>query len=223
MTRHSRPLLITECVLLAIGTVLLATYSAALVDRLVMSRYALREFDKSAPVVSRDPGSLPIPNIGEEIVDFSLWSRKRILGFQESLSISIEPPVAAFEIERLNIQVPVFEGTEEVVLNRGIGWIPGTAPPGQSGNTGLAGHRDGFFRGLKDIVPGDLMRLATRESVATYTVDEIEIVTPDNVSVLAPRASPSLTLVTCYPFYFVGKAPQRFIVHAALKEQKDVN
>ena len=108
----------------------------------------------------------------------------------------------------------MFEGTDDLVLNRGLGWIVGTARPGDTGNIGIAGHRDGFFRGLKDIAAGDTMELETQGRRATYVVDEIEIVTPEQVEVLKPRAAPAITLVTCYPFYFIGDAPRRFIVHA---------
>ena len=119
----------------------------------------------------------------------------------------------------------MFEGTDDLALNRGVGWIAGTARPGEAGNgnIGIAGHRDGFFRGFKDILLGDEVELSTLEGVSFYAVDSIEIVSPDNVTVLRPRGVPSLTLVTCYPFYFVGDAPQRFIVHATLKRQVGAN
>ena len=90
---------------------------------------------------------------------------------------------------------------------------------GESGNIGIAGHRDGFFRALKDIAMGDLITLSSRTATTTYSVDQIEIVTPEDVSVLAPRAGPSVTLVTCYPFYYSGDAPQRFIVHGIEKQE----
>jgi LPXTG-site transpeptidase (sortase) family protein len=117
----------------------------------------------------------------------------------------------------LSFRAPFFAGTDDLVLNRGVGWIIGTAKPGESGNIGIAGHRDGFFRGLKDILVGDAVELTTAKEQATYIVDQIEIVSPESVEVLQPRGVPSLTLVTCYPFYFVGSAPQRYIVHATLK------
>ena len=125
--------------------------------------------------------------------------------------------MAVLGIGKLRLRVPVFEGTDDLVLNRGLGWIDGTARPGERGNIGIAGHRDGFFRGLKDIAVGDAMELETLGKRATYVVDEIEIVAPEQVEVLRPRAAPAITLVTCYPFYFVGDAPQRFIVHATLR------
>jgi sortase A len=132
--------------------------------------------------------------------------------------------MAVLKIAKLKLRVPVFEGTSDLILNRGVGWIEGTAKPGDAGNgnIGMAGHRDGFFRGFKDIALGDEVELSTLGSVKLYAVDSTEIVDPENVGVLRPRGVPSLTLVTCYPFYFVGDAPQRFIVHATLKRQVQV-
>jgi sortase A len=96
-----------------------------------------------------------------------------------------------------------------------VGWIEGTAAPGTDGNCAVAGHRDGFFRRLQDIELGDEIEVETLEGSRTYVVDDLTIVDPSNVAVLAERDLPSVTLVTCYPFYFVGSAPQRFIVHAS--------
>jgi sortase A len=151
-------------------------------------------------------------------VDFGLWSEKRIEAYKQLLSAKFEAPIALLTIRRLSLEVPVFEGTEEPVLNRGVGWILDTAKPGEGGNIGIAGHRDGFFRCLKDIQIGDRIELATPDQKTTYTVDAIQIVIPEDVSVLLPRKRPALTLVTCYPFYFIGSAPMRFIVHASIEE-----
>jgi sortase A len=101
-----------------------------------------------------------------------------------------------------------------VNLNRGLGWIEGTAPPGGKGNSGIAGHRDGFFRPLKDIALNDVIDLKTHDGMHRFVVQDLQIVDPSNVSVLDPSREPTITLVTCYPFYFVGSAPKRFIVRA---------
>ncbi len=93
--------------------------------------------------------------------------------------------------------------------------------PGQEGNIGIAGHRDGFFRVLKDIGPGDTIELVTASRRDVYTVDQIVLVSPSDVSVLQARAGRSLTLVTCYPFYFIGSAPQRYIVQASVRNSDD--
>ena len=108
------------------------------------------------------------------------------------------------------------EGTDDLSLNRAVGHIAGTPRPGENGNVGIAGHRDGFFRGLKDVSTGDTIEIVTPDGVDKYVIDEITVVNPTDVSVLAPRAQPSVTLVTCYPFYFIGSAPQRYIVRASL-------
>jgi sortase A len=150
-------------------------------------------------------------------VDTSLWSDKRIRAYSTSLSHAFGTPLAVLAIPKLHLEVPVFEGTDDLTLDRGVGRIVGTAHPGQPGNLGIAGHRDGFFRGLKDIAPGDEIKLVLPDAVATYVVDEITVVTPQDVSVLQPRPVSSITLVTCFPFYFVGSAPERYIVSASLR------
>jgi len=205
-----------QYLLLAGGIVLLAASGLALVDRSVSSRVALRAFDQARAVASAREGPRSQPSPAEEAVDFSLWSEKRIREYHESLSIEKRLPLAVLAIDKLRLRVPVFDGTDDLALNRGAGWIAGTARPGEAGNVGIAAHRDGFFRGLKDIVVGDAIQLTTLAGQATYVVERIEIVSPERFDVLRPGASPSLTLVTCYPFYFVGDAPQRFIVHATL-------
>ena len=150
--------------------------------------------------------------------DFSLWSEKRIEGYKESLVEHIGPPLAILRVAKIHLEVPVLDGTDDLILNRGVGRIAGTARVGSSDNVGIAGHRDGFFRGLKDLAVGDTMDLVTPSSTETYVVDKIQIVDPKDVSVLRPAKVPSLTLVTCYPFYFIGSAPQRYIVHASISD-----
>ena len=129
-------------------------------------------------------------------------------------------PLAVLRIPRLQLEVAVLEGTDELTLNRAVGHIEDTAAPGTNGNSGIAGHRDGFFRVLKDINTGDSMELETQRGVDVYRIERTWIVQPDDVSVLDPTATRSVTLVTCYPFYFIGSAPQRFIVRAVLVSSK---
>lgn len=154
---------------------------------------------------------------------FELWSEKRIREFQQSLQQETAPPLGVLYIERLGIEVPVYNGTDEFVLNRGVGRIKGTASIDGPGNLGIAGHRDGFFRGLKDIQNGDVLKLQTIHGAMQYRVGSTVIVDPDDVSVLAPTNGRTLTLVTCYPFYFVGHAPKRFIVQATAEPQIAMN
>jgi len=122
--------------------------------------------------------------------------------------------VGRLEIPRLHVSVIVMDGDDDATLARAVGHLPGTALPWESGNVVMAGHRDTFFRPLKDLREGDEIRMTTAHGTFDYRVVSMEIVEPDDVSVLAPTSVRSLTLVTCYPFVYVGRAPQRFIVHA---------
>jgi sortase A len=122
--------------------------------------------------------------------------------------------VGLLEIPRLQLSVVVMEGDDDRTLARAVGHLPGTALPWQSGNTVMAGHRDTFFRPLRDLRAGDEIRVTTTRGLFDYHVLSTEIVAPDDVSALAPTPDRSLTLVTCYPFVYVGRAPQRFIVRA---------
>jgi len=148
-------------------------------------------------------------------VDTSLWSEERVEAYRQTLFAGSSAPIAVLKIPSVEIEVPVFVGTDEWALTRGAGWIQGTAAPGATGNAGIASHRDGFFRPLKDVGLGDTVILETRQGSITYSIESIRIVDPTDVSVLEPTGDPSVTLVTCYPFYFVGSAPQRYIVKAA--------
>jgi len=119
------------------------------------------------------------------------------------------------EIQRLGMMVAIVQGTTSRTLGVGVGHIAGTALPGEPGNIGIAGHRDTYFRALKDIHLGDEIRIQTATSLSRYKVDTVRIVSPDDIGVLAPSAASAITLVTCYPFHFIGAAPQRFVVHAS--------
>jgi sortase A len=150
--------------------------------------------------------------------DRRLWSEKRIHAWQSTLQRQAPAPLAVLRIPRLGLVAPVLEGTDEWTLNRAVGHIEDTPRPGAGGNAGIAGHRDGFFRGLKDIHAGDAIEIETIGRIEEYRVERIWIVDPDDISVLDPTASPSVTLVTCYPFYFIGSTPQRFIVRAVRRD-----
>ena len=124
--------------------------------------------------------------------------------------------IGRIEIPRLGLSAVVIEGTSTTILRRAVGHIEGTALPGQPGNIGLSGHRDTFFRPLRNIQKNDVITLTTLVGAHGYRVVSTQIVRPDNVAVLAPSENEILTLVTCYPFYFVGPAPYRFIVRAIM-------
>ena len=146
--------------------------------------------------------------------DLSLWSPARISAWRITLNDPAPPPLAVLRIPKLRLEVPVLPGTDDFTLNRAVGHIDETALPGMDGNSGIAGHRDGFFRGLKDVGPGDAIEIETLRRKEVYNVERVWIVYPEDVSVLDETATRSLTLVTCYPFYHVGPAPQRYIVRA---------
>ena len=124
--------------------------------------------------------------------------------------------IGRMEIPRIGLSVPVMADYDPNSLLRGIGHIHGTAVPGGLGTMGLAGHRDTYFRPLERIEPGMDIRVADASGTYHYDVDSTEIVTPEQVEVLDIRQRPELTLITCYPFHYIGAAPKRFIVHAHL-------
>ena len=202
-----------ERLLLFFGLLLVALYAAARCYSAFYSYTAVREFRRNQAAGNTPPVNPLQPSPG--IPDFHLWSPKRIEAYQISVSTNIPVPLGVLKISSVGIEVPVLEGTDDLTLNRGAGHIDGTPAPGEEGNIGIAAHRDGFFRGLKDVHLGDYFDLYTEKGNTRYVVDEIRIVPPDDVSVLAPRPKSSVTLVTCYPFYFVGSAPLRYIVHAS--------
>ncbi len=127
--------------------------------------------------------------------------------------------IGRLEIPSLDLSVMVIEGTGSKALSEGVGHIEGTPLPGQPGNLGIAGHRDSFFRGLKDISAENIITLTTFSGRYRYKVEETKIVRPSDTSVLDHTRTPSLTLVTCYPFYYVGSAPRRFVVRATLVDR----
>jgi sortase A len=201
--------------LLLFGVSLLSFYAATRLDGLISSRVDLNRFWREQAAVNRAES----PRRSSQDVrnpDFRLWSGRRIAAYKTSLNAVGPPVLAVLRIPAIHLEVPVLQGTDDFVLNRGTGHIEGTPEPGHNGNVGIAGHRDGFFRGLKDVHEGDAIELITPTESRAYVVDEILVVNPEDVSVLRPRSKASLTLVTCYPFYFVGSAPQRFIVHASV-------
>lgn len=133
----------------------------------------------------------------------------------------VAPPagstIGRIEIPRLGVSAVIRAGSDARTLRLAVGYIPGTALPGEPGNVGLAAHRDTFFRKLRDINPDDEIRITTTAGVFRYYVERTNIVNPSDVWVLNATDAPALTLVTCYPFTYIGSAPQRFIVRAALR------
>jgi sortase A len=200
---------------------LLAVWGATRFYGAISSRTAIARFE-AAGAANFAESAEPQDPILSSPVDLRSWSPKRIAAYKDSLNKKSNLPLAILRIPKINLRVPVFNDTDDLTLNRGVGRILGTARVGESGNLGIAGHRDGFFRGLQSVSAGDVVELVQPSRTDQYIVSEIRIVTPDDVSVLRPAAQPILTLVTCFPFYFVGHAPKRYIVTARLASHSDL-
>lgn len=201
-----------ERALFFLGLVLISLYVGNRIYSVLYSHVAAQRFWMSE--VSAQSGPEVRPRIDNLSPNFHLWSEKRIHAYQASLLARFPAPLAVLQIPSLDLQVPVLEGTDDITLDRALGHILGTAEPGNAGNIGIAGHRDGYFRALKDLQIGQTVDLYSRSEHFRYIVHDVQIVLPTDISVLRPQEGNSITLVTCYPFYFVGSAPQRYIVHA---------
>jgi sortase A len=161
-------------------------------------------------------------------VAYQSWESREFDRALESAAVAVTPAgdaarsshhgsgalVGRLSIPRLHLSAMVREGVDRETLLLAVGHIPATALPGQPGNVGVAGHRDTFFRRLKDLRTGDEIRFSTLSGDFKYVVESLTVVEPDDVAVLAPSPQNVLTLVTCYPFYYVGNAPKRFVVRA---------
>jgi len=135
-------------------------------------------------------------------------------GGEAPVWLPVGEPIGTLEIARLGLSGVVVEGDDDSVLDRAIGHLPDTPLPWQAGNSALAAHRDALFRPLREIRLGDVLRLETPHGDFDYVVREAMIVKPDALWVLDPTPGPMLTLISCYPFNYIGNAPERFIVRA---------
>jgi sortase A len=149
-----------------------------------------------------------------ESLDLDRLLRDRRAASEGAPAAATDGLIGRMQIPRLRLSAVVFEGVDKTTLRRVVGHIPGTALPGEAGNVGLAGHRDTFFRPLKDLRVKDEIQFSTLSGDFKYEVESLIVVDPNNVGVLAPSNENVLTLVTCYPFFYIGAAPQRFIVRA---------
>ena len=183
------------------GALCLGFVAFAYLDSALASQAAIDEF--ADPLDAED--STP--------PDQTLWSERAKVAYAAVLGQAFEP-VGLLKVPRLDLAVPVFMGTEPLTLNRGAGVIKGTAAPGETGNIAISGHRDSFFRALKNIAIGDLIELRSKLGTQTYRVTNLSIVDPLDVGPIKPSTSPMLTIITCHPFYYVGSAPDRFVVRA---------
>ena len=215
--KRKTPLRILESGFLTTGVILLATFILIRGWGDFQAWSDIRTFEQA--VASEAVAEIQPAGGGTSYApepDYALWSSKRIGDYHEGNVQRDDPPLAILSIARLELKVPVYNGTDEINLNRGAGRIKGTARIDSPGNLGIAGHRDGFFRVLKDIEIGDSIDMLTYQGNKEFVVSSISIVDPTDVSVLAPTDETSITLVTCYPFYFVGHAPKRYIVKGEL-------
>jgi len=204
--------------LLVIGILALCYCAYATLDAKVYQAYEAWRFDRALkearPAISnKQPHLAPLPSV---LTDANT-ARDESPGLPSRGSL-----LGRLEIGSVGIAVMVLEGTGGRTLRRGVGHIPGTALPGERGNIAIAGHRDTFFRPLRNIHKGDEITLTTLQGVYRYRVDSMQLVEPEDTAALDNSGDATLTLVTCYPFYFVGPAPKRFIVRAiGISDSKD--
>jgi sortase A len=189
-----------EYALLAVAIPLLAYCAFVLIDARLYQAAERRQLDLL--LTEGRAGSAGTPHAGGLALPGS------------SLPFAAEGLIGHLKISRLGVSVIVIEGSSDTILRHSAGHIKGTALPGQPGNIGISAHRDTFFRPLRNIRRDDLITLTTVSGEYRYRVVSTQVVDPEDVAVLAPSASEILTLVTCYPFYYIGAAPKRFIVRA---------
>ncbi|QFU76221.1 class D sortase [Halioglobus maricola] len=208
------------------GIVLLGFFVVHLAQGEVERRGAIGAFEEQLAVAQASSVvAPPVPDaiqpnfadIGSE-PDTTLWAPGRVADYQASLLESLPPVLGVLEVPSINLKVPVYQTNTELVMDRAAGVIDGMAYPHEPGNIGISGHRDGYFRALKDIKVGETIVLQTLEGEKRFRIDETHIVEIDDTRLLQDTRDQTITLVTCYPFYFVGHAPQRFIVTASLDE-----
>ena len=211
--RYLRVWLLAERSAWTLGLLCLVMWAALYIDGKTGAR---RELERFAVLQAATLRSSATP-------DLSLWDPERVSAWRRALNETAPAPLAVLRIQKIRLEVPVLPGTDDFTLNRAVGHIEDTALPGTDGNSGIAGHRDGFFRGLKDVGPGDAVELETPRGKEMYRVEKTWIVHPEDVSVLDATPRRSLTLVTCYPFYHVGPAPQRYIVRAVRADDQTIN
>ncbi|SEG26026.1 sortase A [Bryocella elongata] len=193
---------------LSAGAVLFGMWAIPTGCGLVFSRLAISRFQMEHP-------------------EAKSWAPGRIAAYRKAMRVVAPAPEAVLRIPRLGLRVPVMEGSSEgasaLAMNLGAEHIAGTAEPGGRGNMALTSHRDGFFRGLKDIAVGDRVEVASGKGFDVYRVDSLRVVSPGDAAPLQPTSDDVLTLVTCYPFFYLGPAPQRFIVRASLQSHAAPN
>jgi sortase A len=200
-----------ERALWVIGVLLIASYGVMRVDAETGRREGIESFTR----VRASSNAVP-SETARTSAEQSQWSVGRIRAYAASLAARPRvAPEALLRIPSVKLTVPVYADTTADSLNRGAGLISGTAGPrAAGGNMGIAAHRDGFFRALKDVALGDRIEVENPSGTRAYRVSALYIVSSDDMRPLLPTGRSEVTLVTCYPFYYVGRAPQRYIVRA---------
>lgn len=181
----------------------------------------LRETARRASWLLLAVGILPLAYAAYVVIDARIYEAHVLKRLAQDRSVRVVVPepvegagIAQMRIGRLGLSAVVVQGDSEAILRRAVGHLARTALPGHEGNVVLAGHRDTLFRPLKDILEGDRITLQTPEREFEYVVESTSIVKPTDVEVIEPSGGHTLTLITCFPFYYVGPAPNRFIVVA---------
>jgi sortase A len=216
-----------EVVSYLFGLVFTVFFVSQLAQGEVQRRQDIAEFEQvvSASGYAPDSTSTVSSDLSSETLpapDTNLWAPGRIADYEASMQMETPQILGLLEVPSVGLKVPIYPSDSELNMDRGAGIIDGMAYPHEPGNIGIAGHRDGYFRVLKDVQVGDKLLLQTLSGPKQFTVDTRQIIEIDNLSVLQDTQNQTVTLVTCYPFYFVGHAPQRFIVTASL-DNTDVN
>lgn len=185
MSRTARTLFLTAGVFLAVGLVALGYAAYIVIDATTSQAIEWRRFERAGPAAAAEP---PLVEGG---------------------------PIGEIRIPRLGFAVMVLQGDSTAVLRHAVGHLAETALPGEPGNVVLAGHRDTFFRPLETVRAGDVITLNTRRGAFTYLVESTFVVPPTDLQVIQPTGRRTLTLITCFPFAYIGSAPNRFIVRAS--------
>jgi len=205
------------------GLILVLVWLAAALWAEAGYRLALTAFDQSrfGVALAASPGTDAPSHAGLSHAppDQSAWSAERIRQYAEARWNVPLTPEAVIRIHSVGLEVPVFPGTSEANMTRGAGRIAGSPRFGEPGNVSVSSHRDGYFRKLRDLRVGDEIVVDTRDASYRYVIEEIRITDPSDTVVLWPGDVPELTLGTCYPFDFIGRAPQRYVVRAELRKE----
>ena len=202
-TRAQQSLRWSRYAFLIVGILALGYCAFVLLDTELYQAYETWRFEKARQNVKQSPQ----PAVVVADADRARLENRRVAGPEGSA-------VGRIEVSALGLAAMILEGVDPRTLRRAVGHIPGTALPGEQGNVAIAGHRDTFFRSLRDIQKDTEITLTTLNGSYRYRVESTRVVEPEAIEVLADSGDAILTLVTCYPFDFIGPAPKRFIVRA---------